>query len=362
MNKEVLKILLVVVMCGSAVCRPAQAYFSSQTSFTAQLETADWQAPSTQLLLNQQSVAGTDAQIDVDWFDCSTLESAVEDLPGQGIRIEAGELPVCITKNLSFALHQQRTISFKYQLFAAPVVKLEKQPLVRFYWNDAEIAWLSRTTATSSWLSLTIPESAETGKLSIKVVPVDLQIDATQLIIESLTFQRIVVTPANEITITSDEVQTAVFFSIDNSTELKSGQTPISISVSDLNQTGTLTFWSVDSWGNTETPKTIEYQVISRQADSPKILWQHYQDSKLHLVVEANEPRNVLVKQYQLITDGGELLSQLDQPWISSTKELYQPGIPVSVFFFIPGGIHAGRVQSVDQFGNESLASNLILF
>ncbi len=78
--------------------------------------------------------------------------------------------------------------------------------------------------------------------------------------------------------------------------------------------------------------------------------------------MEANEPRNVLVKQYQLITDGGELLSQLDQPWISSTKELYQPGIPVSVFFFIPGGIHAGRVQSVDQFGNESLASNLILF
>lgn len=362
MNDRRIILLLAIVLCGSASCRPAQAYFSSQTSFTAQLETADWQAPSTHLILNQQSVVGTDTEIDMDWLDCSTLESVEEESTDRGIHIEAGELPVCITKNLSFAFQQHRTISFKYQLFAAAVVEIEKNPLVKFYWNDTEIAWLSHTTTTSSWLSLSIPGAAETGKLSIKVLPVDLQIDATQLLIESLTFQRIVITPTSEISIISDEPQTAVFYSIDTSTELKSGQSPISINVSDLSQTGTLTFWSVDSWGNTETPKTIGYQVIATQADSPKILWQHYQNDKLYLVVEANEPSNLLVKQYQLINDEGVLVGQLEQPWISSTQELHQSGAPISLSFLILDSIHAGRVQSVDQFGNESLASNLILF
>ncbi len=351
-----------MVLCGSASCRPAQAYFSSQTTYTSQLETADWKAPSTHLLLNQQSVVGDDTEIDMDWFDCTSLEPIIVNPSNQVINLESTVEPVCVTKNLSFESNQVRTISLQYELSAPEFVVLTQQPLVHFYWNDTEIAWLSHTTTSSSWLSLTIPDNDPTGKLSIKVVPVDLQIGATQLMIESLTFQRIVVTPTNEIAITSDEVQTAVFFSIDTSIELNSGQSPISINVSDLSQTGTLTFWSVDSWGNTETPKTIGYQVIATQADSPKILWQHYQDSKLYLVVEANEPRHVLVKQYQLITDEGVLVSQLEQPWIYSTRALHQSGAPISLSFLILDSIHAGRVQSVDQFGNESLASNLILF
>jgi len=351
-----------MVLCGSASCRPAQAYFSSQTSFTSQLETADWQASTTTLYLDNQLVADADDQIIWEWFDCTSLEPIMVNPSNQVINLESTVEPVCVTKNLGFESNQVHTISLQYQLSAPELAVLTQQPLAHFYWNDTEIAWLSHTTTTSSWLSLSIPGAAETGKLSIKVLPVDLQIDATQLLIESLTFQRIVITPTSEISIISDEPQTAVFYSIDTSTELKSGQSPISINVSDLSQTGTLTFWSVDSWSNTETPKTIGYQVIATQADSPKILWQHYQNDKLYLVVEANEPSNLLVKQYQLINDEGVLVGQLEQPWISSTQELHQSGAPISLSFLILDSIHAGRVQSVDQFGNESLASNLILF
>ncbi len=362
MSKKIILILAIVVIGGSAVCRPTHAYFSGHSSHTAKLKTADWLLPTTQVYSNNQAVATTDAKIDSNWFDCTTLESIGGESSNHSINIEADELPICRAKNISFELNQQKVISFMYQLLAAPLVELQKQPLVRFYWNDTEIAWLSHTTDASSWLSLSIPNNDATGKLSIKVFPVNLQITPTQFMLESITFQRIVVKSSSNITLTNHEAQTTVFFSIDNSTELQSGLSPISIDVSDLSETGALTFWSVDSWGNTETPKNINYQVITSQVNSPKILWQYYQDSKLYLVVKSNEQRNVLVKQYQLITDESVLVSHLEQPWISSNEELHQSGIPVSVSFLITGDTHAGRVQSIDQLGNESLASNLILF
>ncbi|HNS65216.1 MAG TPA: hypothetical protein PKJ26_01830, partial [Candidatus Woesebacteria bacterium] len=266
------------------------------------------------------------------------------------------------TKNFSFESNQVRTISLQYQLSAPDLAVLAQQPLVHFYWNGEEIAWLSKVARLSSWVSLPIPGDELGGKLSISVQPSRVQMMPTQLLVEQLTSQRIVATQNSKLEIKSDDELSTVFVALTTTGSLHSSTASLSISPDILSDTGELTFWSVDLWGNTESPKTIQFHVVRNQADPPRVIWQHFENQMLYLVVESNFQEDVLVSHYRLLNENGERISLIRHPWVESSTALHQSGAPISLSFLILDSIHAGRVQSVDQFGNESLASNLILF
>lgn len=363
MNKSLSLVTIVLLLLGgSAKCRPAQAYLTYQSSIFDVVTTADWQSPSTTLNINQFELVNLDENLMEKWSDCSEpiLESSKN--TEHYLAVDNTTAINCVQKQFVFAPTQLRTINIKYQLTTVNPMVSDQSALVYFYWNDQVIAWLSFSTIASSWVTLPIPGNELVGTLSIKINGNRVSPLRTQFVIEQVTFARLLMQPSAVINLTNNESEALVFVSHDPSQIPISKMGKITISASDLAESGSLTFWSVDIWGNTETPKTVEFQIITNQIPAPQILWQHYQDNELFLVIQTNLQLEQLISHYQLLIADGFVTSQLHQPWLPVTQALHQSGSLLGLSFPIVSNFHVARVQAIDQVGSVSFASDLILF
>ncbi len=363
MNKSLsLVIIVFLLLGGSAVGRPAQAYLTHQSSLTDVVTTADWQSPSTSLYINQLELGSPDFNLMENWIECSEINAELTENVEQNIVLDSTTAINCLQKQLVFAPTQLRKINIKYQLSMLSPIEVDESPLVDFYWNDQLIAWLAFTTIDSNWLTLSIPGDELDGILSIKLSANRLFSQPIQLVIERATFARLLLHPTDEVNIINDEPQAQVFVTQDSTQTPVSQLGSINVLASDLPTSGNLTFWSVDNWGNTETPKTVMFQIIDDQIPAPQLLWQRYQDNQLLLVIRTNTQLNQLISHYQLLIEDGSIASQLQQPWVRATQVMHQSGGIISLSFPFTSNPHIARLQAVDQLGSASLASDLILF
>lgn len=362
MNKSLSLVIAFWLLGGSAVGRPAQAYLTHQSSLTDVVTTADWQSPSTSLYINQLELGSPDFNLMENWIECSEINAELTENVEQNIVLDSTTSINCLQKQLVFAPTQLRTINIKYQLSMLSSIEVDESPLVDFYWNDQVIAWLTFSTTTANWVTLPIPGSELSGTLSIKLNDSRVLPLQTQLVIEQITYARLLMLPIDEISIVSDEPQALVFVTQDPSQTPSSQVGRVNMAATDLPEEGNLTFWSVDAWGNTETPKTVMFQIIDDQIPAPQLLWQRYQDNQLLLVIRTNTQLSQLISHYQLSAADEVISSQLQQPWVRATQAMHQSGGIISLSFPFTSNPHIARLQAVDQLGSASLASDLILF
>ncbi len=345
--------MLAIVLCGSASCRPTQAFFSSHSSFTLALQTADWEPATTKLTLNDQQVVDQPEQLSSEWINCDTLQPQAIEL------LESG---YCVRRNFSFEANQERSLSFLYQLVYSERLKSINEPLVRFLWNGAEVAWLSQATEHSQWLTIGIPGSDKTGLLTIKLTAEDSDENAIQFRIDDSTSSRLLLRISDNLILSTDDPTATIYVSRDASPQPLSALGHLTIPVQELNDSSSITYWSVDDWGNTESPKLIMLQVIHEQASKPKVLWQAVQNNRLYLVVQTEPTRTVeLIGGYELIADFA-VTGTLEQPSITTSQALHEPGTLVGLSFPLSSGIHAARLHSINQVGIISPGSDVIIF
>lgn len=353
MNKLLKLMFLLLFLCGSAVSRPAQAYFTTRAKLITVLQTDDWQPATTKLTLNNQEIIEHGEQLRVGWVDCSTLQSQV---------IDTLESTQCVQRHFAFSASQQRSVSLLYQLSAQETVATIDDPKVRIKWNNSEIAWLSNTNSSAQWLTVFIPNSQLEGLLSIEMVGDQSTVNQTQLEIQQIASSRILLGLGDNLTISSNDPGATTYISLNQFEEPMATQSQMNIGIDLLADEGSLLYWSVDAWGNTENPKTIMYQVISHQAPKPKVIWHYVQNNRLYMVVKTERIQPVgFISGYQLIAET-EIMATLEQPWITSTMAIHLSGSLVGLSFPLMNGIHTARLLSLDQLGGASLSSDLITF
>lgn len=347
------------------MCQPATAYFSAGASYSIAITSGDWVAPQTIVQRNQsETVIGLPSE--QAWIACGSQQTLQR--VDQLTVLESNSATECIETTLHFEPLQLRAVSLELRMLPLDSIGESGLPRLYFFWNDQPITWLAHTNEDWQWFSFPIPEDVVDGRLRVSMLPTEQSAPLhTQVALRSVQTSRVLLANADTISIQSDDPAATVFATLSNPATLFFSATgAVTLHTADLPASGKLRIWSVDTAGNTESPKTISFAQPPPTVDAPEIIWQHVDQNQLAVVVAPQSITNeeTVLGYYQLVMNSnqGAMRTELHQPLFPNANSFYSPSSQVSLTIAAPSGSNAGRLQWVDLLGRAGPMSDLILW